>query len=261
MKKLHFILNLIVLSFIGLKTYCQSTEIGKLEVSLSGGFSFPICDYQNHDPSDAAILDKKVSFTQIIGISKEKNGFASIGYNYNILIKYKVTPSLRIVFSTTRIVNPVTTKGISEYITSIYDRAQTMKESDYKILFLMPGIGYEHSFKKIILGFNLLIGYSFAEYPYYEFIQNFMMLNHPPIFAHEGSRPTLHSFTYGASGTWAVRLSKRMKIGIEANFLSSKFSYNMMNTLIPGGSAPYNISDKLNVKVINITPTLSYSFF
>ena len=261
MKKPHVIFNFIVLSFIGLNIYSQSTEIGKLEVIVSGGLSFPICSYQNHDPSDAAILDENVSFTRIIGISKENNGFAAVGYNYNLSFKYKVSPSVKIIFTTTRFDNPVITKNISKYITSIYDRAQTMEESDYKILSLTPGIGYERSFQKIILGFNLYAGYSFAKYPYYKFIQDFMMLDPPPIFAHEGSKPTLHSCTFGSSISSAINISKRVKIGIDANFLSSKFSYHMTNTLIPGGSAPFNISDKLNVKVINVALNYSYSFF
>lgn len=261
MKKAHVIFIFVILSFVELAMYSQNTDNDKFEFSISGGLSIPIGAYQSHDPKDAAILDKNASFIRIIGISKEKNGFASIGYNYNLSFKYNVSTSLRILFKITRFDNRVITKDITKYITSIYNRSQRMDESDYRILSLTPGIGYERSFQKIIFGFNLYAGYSFAEYPYYKFILDFMMDDPPSIFAHEGSKPTLHSFTFGSSVSSAFKISKRMKVGIDADFLSSKFSYHMMNTLIPGGSVPYNISDKLNVKVINVALRFSYSLF
>jgi hypothetical protein len=260
MNKTLKILIIFILSIHGFQLFSQAPNDKLWEISLGGGFSFPIGVFSNNSASSAAILDKNVSATRVIGISKTKNGFAELGLCYNLSIKYKIAPSFRLLFLANRFVNPVQTNGLTTYLTQTHNLDIEYWESDYKMICFTPGIGYEHSLSDFIIEAGIYMGYSFAQYPYYKFILLYTMLDPPPIFAHEGSKNAIHGLTIGGSISVAYRVSGKFNIGIDAIFNSSNFKYKMSNTMIPGGSQVFEISDVLKVRVIGTILRFGYSF-
>jgi hypothetical protein len=86
-----------------------------------------------NNPLQSAILDNEVSFTRVIGFAKNKNGFAKTGYNINLQIKYKLSPSFHLIFLTSRFTNPVETNTITDYLIEVHQLDEKFEESDYKI--------------------------------------------------------------------------------------------------------------------------------
>ena len=263
MKKLIFWSNLLILLFVPVVVFCQNDKTSKLEIIIGGGVSLPVGSYRQSDPLKSAILDENAPFTRIIGFAKSKNGFAMPGNNFNLELKYKLFPSLRLILLASRFVNPVKSSGMTDYLVQVYSLDQKMQESDYKILSLATGVGYEYRLSKFDFNINLLLGYAIAKYPYYKFILLYTetSTNPPLIFAHDGTEPTLKSFTYGTSLSANYNISSRFRVGVEAFYQKANFAYHMSNRVIPGGSTVYEISDALNVNVINIALRVAYSFF
>jgi len=151
---------------------------------------------------------------------------------------------------------------MSDYLVKVLNRDQYMQEADYRILSLIPGIGYELPLSKFVFNINLFLGYAIAKYPYYKFILLYTetSTNPPIIFAHDGPEPTLKSFTYGTSFSANYNISSRFKVGVEAFYQKANFAYHMSNRAIPGGSQNFEISDVLKVMVINPSIKLGYRF-
>lgn len=248
----------LILVLLELNSFGQERDQKLIEISIGGGISLPIGKYQNQNPSIAAIKDKNVSFSRIVGISKEKNGFASTGYNYNLSFRYNISHSIALSFLATKFVNPVKVNTISDYLVSIDNLAQRMEAPNYSVICFAPGIGFRKSIRKFNVLYGLNAGYSLARYPYYEIILDYMMLNPSPIFAHDGLTPKLHSFVFGSTLSTDLKVSRKLKIGTEFNYLNTSFNYDMSTRLIPGGSQTFEFSDKLNVEVINIAVRLTY---
>lgn len=260
MKKLIIISLLFVFFFVPI--VAQNKKTGKLEIRIGGGASLPIGSYSQSNPLKSAILDENAAFTRIIGFAKSKNGFAMPGNNFNLELRYKLSSSLRIILLTSRFVNPIKSSGMTDYLIQVYSLDQKMQESDYRILSLAPGIGYEYRLSKFDFNINLFLGYALAKYPYYKFILLYTetSTNPPLIFAHDGTEPTLKSFIYGTSLSANYNISSKFKVGVEAFSQKASFAYHMSNKVIPGGSTAYEISDALNVNVINIALSIGYSF-
>jgi len=260
MKKFIFLVFTLAQPFLAFNVLGQDEKPTKFEISFGGGLSLPVGSFAKGNPTESAILDKNVSFTRIIGFSKKKNGFANSGFNYNMSIRYKIFPSLRLLFLSSKFVNSVKSNSITNYLIQPYNKDQLFEESDYKILIFTPGIAYVYTLNKIDCSFNLYLGYSTAKYPYYKFILLYTMLDPPPIFGNVASSPDLHAFTFGSSISANYKITQNFEIGIDAIYYSTNFPYHMSNGEVPGGSQVFEISDVLKVKVINIGLRLSYSF-
>ncbi len=256
MKK--FISSVFILVLLSLESNVWGQDDNKFEISFGGGLSLPVGSFVKENPTESAILDKNVSFTRIIGFAKNKNGFANSGFNYNLSIRYKISPSLRLLFLSSKFVNPIKSNVITDYLIQTYDNDQLFEESEYKILTFTPGIGYVYALDKFDFSFSMYLGYSIAKYPYYKFI---LLYTYPPIiFANVASSSDPHAFTFGSSISADYKITQNFEIGIDATYISANFPYHMSNAEIPGGSQVFEISDVLKVKAINVGIRLSYSF-
>jgi hypothetical protein len=258
MKRCLKLANLFFLWLIVLNASGQDSKQRLWELSMGGGVSLPVGTYSHKNPSESAIIDNSLSFTRIIGIAKEKSGFAKAGFNYNLEIKYKLSSNFRLSISAGKFINPIETNGMSDYFSQVTREVEVV-ESDYKISYIMPGIGYSYLINNLDFDLNLNAGFSGSDFPYYKFILLFTTNPHP-IFAHDGPEPNLHAFAMGASISVNYNISSRVIVGIEAFYQQSNFAYHMSNHVIPGGSAVFEIDDVLKVRVINTALRLGYVF-
>jgi len=90
-----------------------------------------------------------------------------------------------------------------------------------------------------------------AQYPYYKFVMLYAHLNPPLIFAHQGSQSDLSGFIYCPSLSFIYHISPAIRIGIDAGYMSTSFSYNMSTSVYPGGSQFFDFTDNLKVRVLN----------
>ena len=240
----------------------QSDKLTKLDISISSGLSLPVGSYGKNSPSKSAIYVEGAPALTVKGFAKDKSGFAKTGYCYNLEIKHKLTPSLKLLLLAGTYTSTVETDGMSDFLTQIKDNRETkVEESDYRFLYFTPGVGYYYSLNKFEFGLNLFMGYSIASFPYYKFIFLFTTMNPPIIFAHDGPEPDLGAFTLGTSLSATYTVFNRFRIGIDLLYQRANFAYNMSPRSIPGGNPGiYNFSDILKARVINTGFKIGYSF-
>lgn len=257
MIKLIFFGNLL-LFLINSDVLGQEHNQRKWGISIGGGLSFPVGVYSKKNPEESAILDNTVSFTRIVGFSKEISGFAATGFSYNAEIKYLISSRIKLFVIGGVFTNPVKTNGMANYVTETTDYPINLNESDYRNFYIMPGISYLFSNKNFDFEIKLDAGYSTTDFPYYEFV--FTSLNPPAIFAHDGPQSDLHAFMVGGGMSATYHFGKRIETGFQALYQQANYAYHMSNRAIPGGSQVSEIDDILKVRAINAAVVLSYSF-
>ncbi|TAL66505.1 MAG: hypothetical protein EPN88_08320 [Bacteroidetes bacterium] len=251
--------NIIILSLVTFNTLGQQVKYTKFDISLVGGSSLPVGSYGNKSPSKSAIY---VNGSQVKGFAKGKSGFAKMGYYYNAEIKYKLSSSLKLLILIDTYSNPIETDGMSDFMTQLYGNKETkVEEESYRFFYINPGVGYYYSLNKFDFGFNIFMGYSITNFPYYKVVYLFSMANPPLIFAHVGPRPNLDAFTLGTSLSATYHIFNRFRIGIDVLYQRANFAYNMSPELIPGGGgANLTFSDILKVRVLNTGLKIGYCF-
>lgn len=241
------------LSFLTFEVSAQTEKTKNFEVSLSSGLSIPIASYGKKDPGRAAIYIINAPLPSVKGFNKGISGFAKIGVDYNLEVKYKLSSSLKLLLRTGTFSNSVETNGMSEFMTLLLDNRETrVEEGAYNYLYITPGIGYYYSLKNFDFGLNLLVGYSRTNYPYYKFVYLFTTVYPPIIFAHLGPRPNLNAFTLGSVLSANYNISDHISIGINLAYQSANFKYEVQPSSYPGGgSTNFDYSDILKTRVLN----------
>jgi len=256
MKNIFSLINLIIFLFISNNIYCQEKKVPKFDISLGSGVSLPVGIYGEKNASKAAIYPDSYN---VIGFAKELCGFANTGYNFNIKFQYRILSYLNLSLLTGTYSNSVETKGMSDLMTKI--SSEIVKEGSYKYLYILPGFGYYYSLNNLEFGLDLLMGYSITGFPYYEFIFVPFYGNPPAMFAHDGPRPNLNSFTYGISFSANYHISKHFNLGIDAIYQRANYNYTVTPRLFPaGGGSDLTFSDILKARVINAGLKIGYSF-
>ncbi len=256
MKKIYCLINLATVFLISNIIYCQETKISKFDVSICVGLSIPIASYGKMDAIKAAIYALPY---EVKGFSKATCGFAKTGYDYNIKLKYEFISHWNISLLTGTYSNLVDTSGMSD-ITRL-SSSSIVEEESYRYLYILPGFGYDKQIKKFNFGLDLFFGFSLTRFPYYKFVFVPFYGNPPLMFAHDGPKPNLNSFTLGASIKATYNFSKHLNLGIDLLFQRADFKYTVSPELIPGGGgANLTFSDILKARVINAGLKIGYSF-
>jgi len=263
MTKLIIFLNLFLL-LIYSDILAQNKIQERWEFSIGGGISFPVGVYSKKNPAESVIinyltLNPSSSLKQYVGFAKDKSGFAKLGPDYNLEIKYSLNTDLSVKVIAGCFTNPVEAPVISDYLTKLGGETK-MEESPYRIIYLAPGFEYQRQLNKISLGLSFNAGYSLTNFPYYKFVYLFTTTVPYIFFGNVGPRPDLRSLTMGAGLSITYNLGKRMKIGLNAIYQRSNFPYHMSNQLTPGSGAWYEIDDILKVRVFNTAIKLDYTF-
>mgnify|MGYP000532151001 CR=1 FL=1 len=255
MKQLVTILILIIAGYLSLTA--QSGLPKQWTFSLSSGGAIPVGIYGKNDAANAAIYMPDIQNPWIIGLDKEKSGFAKTGYYYNAEIKFRFNHGIAVFLRSGQFKNSVQTDGISQFLTEKF-ALQKLEHVDYEVFYITPGLEYSRQFNNFNVGLSAFAGSSNCNYPYYKSILLYITTDPPPTWGHEGKRPNLKALCIGSLLNLDYRITSRFLMGLEVMYQKADFKYEMTTRTIPGFSPNPTIQNTLKLSVVNIGLKIGY---
>jgi len=251
------ILSLIILCWIW-KASAQEDPAKKdtWQFSLSSGVSTPLGSFARHDAADAMIFGSPPDTYTIIGINKLKDGFARTGYYYGLTIDYSTQSGVLFQLKGGQNINSQRTAEVEDYIRNYYSITTSFQfdADQYKVGYLLPGIGYGFSLKKWQIETVISGGMAQSSYP--SFTTNTYVVNSS--WQPEKPWPNLKAFAWGYSLDICRSLGKHVFTRVNISYLQADFKYNMTTELSPIGISNPQYQDTIKWKVLQTGLSLGY---
>ena len=245
------ILTILCLVLIGHCAFAQ----GRLQIQADLGVSFPVGTFGKTDPT---AMQSGAFAVEIVnrGFDKSKAGFATAGYKTGINIGYTLFKRFTLLANYQYATNGVNEKALAETVQGLWqgDFNERVSHNKYETNSFLFGARYEIPvFMDEQLSFHLMAGPSTMRYPGYTISYpdfNFVYTQREEfIIQKKYDDPTATMLAFGLGYTRPI--TEIFFAGIQLEYTTANFNYEMINGSAPGGSDFFYFEDTVVYRTIN----------
>ncbi len=249
MVKVLFSLS-IVLIFVS-KSLSQEVTPSNWDISFSYGSSIPIGAFHKIVPEKSITYSSPNTY-YVNGFDKNGNSAATVGQFASLNVTYHFNEHWFLNLEGYGSRNSVNIQPVLDYINQIFIIDYTSASNDdYSVSAILIGIGYRFNHKKFNFDFKSSLGSARMASPDYAF-ESYV----PSIY--EVQEPVSTSFAFGIGGSIAYRVLKKFYIGLNSEFNSANFDYEVKR--VQPGSNPLSKTDRVTYRVLKVGLTIGARF-
>lgn len=218
----------------------------KFDLSIGFGASAPVGAFAGDDLEGSLV--QSVDHAGLVGVTKEDNGFAQLGFQYHARLSVKIF-GVKLSMLGENAQHSPKRDELSDFLSDRLDLAYRYVQDDYERRALLFGIGKELSLFKLKTEISFIVGTSTLNFPAfsYEAVERNWSFTNYLVEMND-----LDAFTYGLDIRVRYPIGSLFSIGGFMNYQIADYEYFYNFRFSPGGSTHLEFDDKVSYRKLDL---------